>query len=70
MGRFSQEARTAELKRQIAQHDFGIGEIEAGKVRHQTRKGDGPWEDTTENVLNYHRQTKELLEGLLRLGEQ
>lgn len=63
----NRETKISELKELIAYEEFEIGEIEAGKVKHQTKKGDGPWEDTTTRILNTHRRTKEMLERSLKL---
>jgi len=67
MDKDDRQSKAAELAERIAYQEFEIGEVEAGRVKHQTRKGDGPWEDTTDRMLDHHRRTKEMLEGLLKL---
>ncbi|TCR90975.1 hypothetical protein [Rhizobium sp. BK376] len=43
-----------------------IGRIKAGDVHHQVRFGDGPWEDSTQLVLDHYEQ---LLGTFKTLGE-
>ncbi|MGZ2381748.1 hypothetical protein [Rhizobium brockwellii] len=43
-------------------HEAEIEAIEAGRLKHQTKQGNEPWQDTTDQVLNHHRRSKEMHE--------
>jgi hypothetical protein len=69
--------RLAELTDHIEELSRRITRIRAGEIHHQTRFGDGPWEDSTEFVLsqyesmlaNYKTIAQELRERI-RSGQE
>lgn len=58
----SPERARKQIDEAIAFHEAEIEAIEAGRLRHQTKTGDDPWRDTTEQILNHHKRSKEMHE--------
>jgi hypothetical protein len=52
------EADIAEFKKDLAP-------LEAGELRHSERKGNGPWVDTTQREIDWHKRTIATYEAIL-----
>ncbi|XAZ24038.1 hypothetical protein LVY75_12485 [Sinorhizobium sp. B11] len=54
----------------ISFHEAEIDAIEAGRLRHQSKTGDEPWRDTTDQILNHHKRSKEMHERHRKLLDE
>lgn len=61
------ETARKQVDESIAFHEAEIVAIEAGRLRHQTKQGDEPWRDTTDQMLNHHKCSKEMHERYRKL---
>lgn len=64
------ESARKQVDESIRFHDAEIEAIEAGRLKHQTKIGDEPWRDTTEQILNHHKRSKELHERHRKLLDE
>ncbi|MGO7673876.1 hypothetical protein ACC817_28585 [Rhizobium ruizarguesonis] len=51
-------------------HEAEIEAIEAGRLKHQTKQGDEPWRDTTDQILDHHRRSKGMHERYRKLLDE
>ncbi|MGR9169625.1 hypothetical protein [Rhizobium sp. KDH_Rht_773_N] len=62
MGDSYPESARRQIEEWIQFHGAEIEAIEAGRLKHQTKTGDEPWRDTTEQILNHLKRSKEMHE--------
>lgn len=69
--------RLAEAADHIEEFSRRISRIRSGEIHHQTRFGDGPWEDSTwfmlthyETMLNTYKLMAEDIRQRIRSGEE
>lgn len=54
----------------ISFHEAEIEAIEAGRLKHQSKTGDEPWRDTTDQILNHHKRSKVIHERHRKLLDE
>lgn len=64
------EAAKNQIDEWIRFHGAEIEAIEAGRLKHQTKTGDEPWRDTTDQILNHHKCSKEMHERYRKLLDE
>jgi hypothetical protein len=65
-----QDSARKQIDDWISFHEAEIEAIEAGRLRHQSKTGDEPWRDTTDQILNHHKRSKEIHERHRKLLDE